>query len=85
MTPYLKKKLLYQSKNRGCKETDLLLGKFADQFLDKMIDAELQDYERILAQTDADIVDWVMRKAEVPVTLKSNVMKRVLEFSLVSE
>ncbi|MES2215183.1 MAG: succinate dehydrogenase assembly factor 2 [Pseudomonadota bacterium] len=78
--PYFVKKLLYQSKHRGCKETDLLLGKFADQFLHNMENKELEDYATILMQTDADIVDWIMDRADVPKGLESEVMKKLVKF-----
>ena len=44
----LLKKLLYQSLNRGCKETDLIIGQFARLNLKKMTYHELQIFENIL-------------------------------------
>jgi antitoxin CptB len=75
------KKLLYQSKNRGCKETDLLLGRFADNALLGMTESELEDYASILTQTDADIVDWVTGKSIVPKELQNSTMAKLLDFS----
>ncbi|CAN0606490.1 unnamed protein product, partial [Ectocarpus sp. 12 AP-2014] len=54
----LLKKLLYQSCNRGCKETDLIIGQFAKLNLDKMNAYELKTFEEILQMNDADIYDW---------------------------
>jgi antitoxin CptB len=82
---YLKKKLLYQSKNRGCKETDLILGQFADCFLSQMTSTELESYTVILQQTDADIVDWITRNTEVPQELQSSVMQKLLNFNITSK
>jgi succinate dehydrogenase flavin-adding protein (antitoxin of CptAB toxin-antitoxin module) len=76
------KKLLYQSKNRGCKETDLLLGKFAEHYLHKMNDDELRIFAMILDQTDLDIVSWVMGTSAVPEFLRSSVMQKLLDFDL---
>jgi len=78
---HLTKKLLYQSNHRGCKETDVLLGNFANNFLYQMTNSELEDYAMILEQTDSDIVDWIMGKAEVPNNMHSAVMTKLLEFS----
>lgn len=75
------KKLLYQSKNRGCKETDLLLGSFADNALLKMAQSELEEYALILTQTDADIVDWITGKSDVPKELQNSTMAKLLDFS----
>jgi antitoxin CptB len=56
------KKLLYQSDKRGCKETDIILGRFSSEHLFKMTDNELQDYRHFLSQADSDIWDWVNNK-----------------------
>lgn len=74
------KKLLYQSCNRGCKETDLIIGKFAKQNIGKMTDEELQIFERILQQNDADLYDWYVKKIPVPEENLSTVMTQILKF-----
>ena len=76
------KKLLYRSKNRGCKETDLLLGRFAENHLAQMCWAELDQYATILDQTDADIVSWIMGHTEVPNHLRSSMMNKLLQIKL---
>jgi succinate dehydrogenase flavin-adding protein (antitoxin of CptAB toxin-antitoxin module) len=76
----LLKKLLYQSCNRGCKETDLIIGQFAKLNIDKMDDYELETFEKILHLNDADIYDWYTRKKEVPAENKSELMKQILNF-----
>ena len=40
------KKLLYQSCNRGCKETDLIIGQFAKQNIANMSDSDLQVFNQ---------------------------------------
>ena len=73
-----RKKLLYKSLHRGCKETDLLLGRFAEKHIANMSDKELADWNTILDQTDSDIVSWVMGRTNTPAHLQSTVMKRFL-------
>ena len=73
-----RKKLLYRSLHRGCKETDLILGSFATKHIHNMTAEELQEWEAILNHTDSDIVSWVMGRAEVPAALQSSVMKGFL-------
>jgi succinate dehydrogenase flavin-adding protein (antitoxin of CptAB toxin-antitoxin module) len=77
---YLTKKLMYQSKNRGCKETDILLGDFADACLLDMSAQELTEYESILSQNDCDIVDWITKKESAPAHLRSRVMAKLTSF-----
>jgi succinate dehydrogenase flavin-adding protein (antitoxin of CptAB toxin-antitoxin module) len=76
------KKLLYQSKNRGCKETDLILGKFANRFLLDADKESLRDFAMILEQDDTDIYDWVTQKILPPPHLDSKVMQSLLKFNI---
>lgn len=79
MTPdNFRKKLLYRSLHRGCKETDLILGNFATKYIHNMTYDELLEWEQILNQPDSDIVSWVIRGAEVPKHLYSAMMKKLI-------
>jgi len=59
------KKLHYRSWHRGCKETDVILGHFADSHLEGLSTAQLDVYERLLDEQDADIWNWLIGK-ELP-------------------
>ena len=83
MTEILAKKLLYQSKNRGCKETDLILGSFAQQYLDSMSQSELEEYQRILALYDGDLYNYFTGKMAPPPQFHGPVMSKLLQFKLV--
>lgn len=89
MTPdendFFIKKLLYKSKNRGCKETDLILGKFAEKHLAGMSKEQLQNFAKILAETDNDIYDWVTGKTPPPSELDSDIMQQLLKFDIYSK
>ena len=74
------KKLLYQSCNRGCKETDLIIGQFAKKNIEKMTDNELKIFEHILEQNDADLYDWYVKKKPVPEENLSTIMTKILNF-----
>jgi len=54
------KRLRYRSWHRGCKETDLILGQFADKKLAGLAPEMLAIYERLLDENDADIWKWVV-------------------------
>lgn len=74
------KKLLYQSCNRGCKETDLIIGEFARNNLDKMTNQELDIFSNILQLPDADIYDWYTHKKPMPNEIDTPLMQRLLNF-----
>lgn len=54
------KKLSYRSNYRGCKEIDLLLGKFTKNYLTKLTAKQLIEYEYLLNQPDLDIYNGFM-------------------------
>lgn len=58
------KRLQYRSWHRGCKETDLVLGQFAQSGLANLNPGQIALYERLLNEDDADIWDWLTGKAE---------------------
>lgn len=74
------KKLLYQSCNRGCKETDLIIGEFARNNLDKMTNQELENFSNILQLSDADIYDWYTHKKPTPNEINTPLMQKLLNF-----
>ena len=49
------KKLIYRSKYTGTRETDILLGDFADNYINKLNDAELLAYQKLLDSGDTRI------------------------------
>ena len=49
------KKLIYRSKYTGTRETDLLLGNFAEKYLKNLNEDELLSYEKLLLSGDPRI------------------------------
>jgi antitoxin CptB len=62
----LRKRLYYQSQHRGMKEMDLILGGFAQQFLDHMSYEELLQFQDLLAFPDQNLYGWLFEKAPLP-------------------
>ena len=61
-----RKRLSFRSWHRGTRETDLILGRFADAYLAGLDEAQLNRYEALLDCPDADIFDWVTGRALPP-------------------
>jgi succinate dehydrogenase flavin-adding protein (antitoxin of CptAB toxin-antitoxin module) len=72
-----RKRLLYQSKKRGWKETDLILGTWAIDNIRKLSEQELDQYEILLDQVDADVFAWVSEQAPTPVELDNELMQKM--------
>lgn len=72
------KRLLYQSLHRGCKETDMILGNFASQYLYKLTDAEIDLYENFINEKDWDIYAWVIGSIPLPKNHDNKVVKMII-------
>ncbi len=73
------KQLIYRSNHRGCKETDILLGKFIREKIFKFSDEELQSYKLLIAEDDVLIYDWILGKEKVP-EIYIELVKKIQEF-----
>ena len=75
-----RKRLLFRSWHRGTKEADLLLGSFADQHLAAFDAAELDAYERLIAENDADLWDWLIGQRPAPAEHDPTLIARIRNF-----
>ena len=53
-----RKRLRFRAWHRGLREADLILGPFADTYLEALEPSELDDFEALLAVPDHDLQDW---------------------------
>jgi antitoxin CptB len=61
-----RKQLLFRAKRRGFKEVDLIFGTFADAELEGMSEAELDQFEALLAAPDQEVYEWLRGHAPAP-------------------
>ncbi|MEM8986665.1 MAG: succinate dehydrogenase assembly factor 2 [Pseudomonadota bacterium] len=74
MTDTRRQKLKYRAAHRGFREADLIFGGFAEAYVDDMSEAQLEEFERLMAVPDHDLYAWVVGRAETPDNYKSDVM-----------
>ncbi|MEY4463494.1 MAG: hypothetical protein RLZZ81_465 [Pseudomonadota bacterium] len=77
----LQKKLLYRSKNRGCKEMDYILSSFAEKYLFLMDEKKLESYTLILDQNDNDLYTWITKKSSTPSNLDTEIINKLSEIA----
>ena len=75
-----RKRLFYQSRHRGTQEGDLVLGGFAQRHLERFDGDELDQFEALVEQTDADLMDWIMGRATPPADLGGAVFHLLVKF-----
>ena len=69
-----RKRLKFRSWHRGIKEADILLGSFADKFLDELTKEQLDAYETMLREPDSDLVAWITGDKPAPAQHDNDVM-----------
>lgn len=74
------KKLLFQSRHRGMREADYLIGGFAERHLATLPDAQIDAFERLLDEPDPDVVDWILDRAPAPRAHQGPVLDMIKKF-----
>ena len=70
-------RLRFRAERRGFKEVDLIFGAFAAEFLPHLTDAELDQFEALLAAPDQDVFSWLKREAPVPAAFDTPVFAKL--------
>ncbi|MBO0739040.1 MAG: succinate dehydrogenase assembly factor 2 [Alphaproteobacteria bacterium] len=76
-----RKRLLFHSWHRGTRESDLILGRFAQQHLARFDEGQLDRYEALLGCSDADLFDWVCGRSTPPPEHDHDVTRLLVSFS----
>ncbi len=80
-TDLRRKRLLFRSWHRGTRESDLILGRFAEAHLAGFDAGQLDRYEALLECSDADLFDWVSGRDAPPAAHDHDVMRLLLAFT----
>lgn len=75
-----RRRLRFRAWHRGIRETDLIMGRFADAHIETFTVDDMADFERLLDIPDRDILDWVTGAAPVPEEDLSPMLARILQF-----
>lgn len=75
-----RRKLSFRAWRRGFKEADIILGHFADAYLDSMSDADLDTFERLLEVPDQDLYGWIIEREPAPADYQSEIMRSLNAF-----
>ncbi|MFZ3360156.1 MAG: succinate dehydrogenase assembly factor 2 [Xanthobacteraceae bacterium] len=75
-----RRKLLFRAWRRGVREMDLIVGRFADAFIDKFDDATLDDFERLIEVPNAELYAWVCGSEHAPAEADTAVLRQLIGF-----
>ena len=76
-----RRKLMFRSWHRGTRESDLLLGRFADAHVPSFDAGQLDRFEALLSESDPDIYDWVTGRQQPPAASATDVVALLQQFS----
>jgi antitoxin CptB len=75
-----RRRLLFRSWHRGIREMDLILGRFADAFIQRLSGPDLDDYERLTEASDPELLDWIVGEGPVPAAYDCKVLRQLRAF-----
>jgi antitoxin CptB len=75
-----RRKLLFRAWRRGVRETDLIVGRFADAYIDKFDDPALDDFERLIEVPNNELYAWVVGDGNIPQEFDTAVLRQLISF-----
>ena len=76
-----RKRMRFRCWHRGIKETDLLLGRFADACIFELSEDRLGELEALMEAPDWDIYAWVSRGKDTPPEFDTPLMQMLQDFT----
>lgn len=75
---YRRRKIRFRAWHRGMREVDLILGSFADAEIAVLDESELDLFEALMNEPDADIYKWLIGEEAVPTRHDTLLFARIL-------
>ena len=75
-----RRKILFRSWHRGMRETDLIMGRFADAEIAALSEEELDEFERLIEVIDRDLLSWITGEAAVPENYDTALFRKLKAF-----
>jgi antitoxin CptB len=75
-----RRRLLFRSWHRGIREMDLIMGRFADAFIQRLNGQDLDDYERLTEVPDPELLEWIIGEGPVPAVYDCDVLRNLRAF-----
>jgi antitoxin CptB len=75
-----RRKLLFRAWHRGLREVDLILGRFADDNIETLNEAELSEFEALMQVPDGELLCWLTGETDVPTAHDGPLLRRLRDF-----
>ncbi len=77
-----RRRLKYRAAHRGTLELDMLIGTFAAAAADRMDEAELGRFERLLDEEETELQAWLLGQETPPPTADRDLLDRIIEHKI---
>lgn len=75
-----RRRILYRCWHRGIREMDLVFGQFAEEQIADLSEAELDEFEIIMAEEDADLNSWITGAVAIPEHYRTPLFSRIAAY-----
>jgi antitoxin CptB len=75
-----RRRLLFRAWRRGVREMDLIVGRFADVYIDQFDEPTLDDFEQLIEVPSADLYAWIVGHKAVPANHDTLVLRQLIAF-----
>jgi antitoxin CptB len=72
-----RRRALYRAWHRGMREMDLVLGRFAEQEIGRMSEAELAGFEALLDVPDITLMSWILGQEPAAAPHDTGLVRRI--------
>jgi antitoxin CptB len=76
-----RRKLLFMCWHRGIREMDLIMGRFADENIDRLSIEEVAELERLSEQPDQNLLGWFTGEFATPAEFDTPVFRKMRDFN----
>ena len=75
-----RRNLLFRAWRRGVREMDLIVGRFADAYIERLDEPALDDFERLIEVPNNELYAWVVGETAVPADHDTAVLRELRTF-----
>jgi antitoxin CptB len=75
-----RRRLLFRAWRRGTRELDLIMGRFLDEAIGTLSEAEVAEFERLCNVPDLELYAWVVGSRPVPAEYDTELLRRIRAF-----
>lgn len=76
------RKLKFRAGRRGFREADLILGPFAEAYVETFDAATLDEFEELLEVPDHDLYNWIIGRDPTPERWDGDLLNKIKEFRM---